>query len=168
MNLRRTAKILDLRMKRLENQGMTNFAYKSMSSYLQRAKVNSFSALVSQKATFETAGYMERTFGEFLSMKTSTVRGYKEVQNKQMQTLQRTFKQIDCSNVNAFSNFLSNISVTSLQRSKLGSEQTVDFWVKAHDSGLTSKEIEQLFEEYQGGDIKTIDELYDKFGGDFI
>lgn len=166
---RHYAHIANQRLSALEKADMAVYAYDVATHYTRMTRGSK--RFSESKKFSEDPTVLKREIDAlttFLSSRTSTISGQKAVNRQKMQSFERKFgASID--DKREFWNFLSSETFQALRRARRGdSDFYVEFYLRSKEKGLSSKQIDDLLEEYRKGEISGIDELFEEANLNFM
>lgn len=163
------AKIANARLRSLERAERDVYAYDVATRYTERTrKSKRFSE--AKKFSKNPRDLMRDidALTQFLNSQTSTVRGQKKLENKKINSFEKKL-EVTIPNKREFWNFLSGNSFQNLRGARKGdSNYFVDFYVRSKEEGYSLADINKALDEYRRGEVKGIDELFNKTGLSFI
>lgn len=165
----RYAKIANVRLRSLERAGRDVFAYDVATRYTSRTR-NSKRFSESKKFSENPRDLMRDidVLTQFLNSQTSTIRGQKKLENEKINNFEKKLG-VSIPDKREFWNFLSGSSFQDLRGARKGdSNYFVDFYVRSKEVGYSLDEINQALDDYRRGEVKGIDELFNKTGLSFI
>lgn len=164
---RRLAKRANQRLRELERAGYTNsYVYSHlMSGYLLPSERTRFFEGSRQLDIYTLKEELEE-LRAFLSAKTSTVGGIRSNERRvaeQFKNLSSFKKSPD-----SFFKFLSSASVQHLKRLGYSSEELIEFYNRSVEEQVDYEQVMQAIKEFERGEIKAWDELYERVGMSYI
>lgn len=101
---------------------------------------------------------------EFLSMKTSTVKGYREVEEKRVNNFISKGLPEEIARSSEFYDFLNSETFRQIVEESVTSEDVIDIIDRASDNNLSLSEIIARFEEHTQNTAAGSSVLYKRFG----
>lgn len=101
---------------------------------------------------------------EFLSMKSSTVKGYREVEEKRVSKFIESGVPEEIARSTEFYDFLNSETFRQIVEESISSEDIIDIIDRASDNNLSLSEIIARFEEHTKNTAAGASVLYQRFG----
>lgn len=160
---RQLAKVANERMRQLEKtsskitgEKFTFGAYERTNVWLKEHGRNRFSETLGDKGanplTLNKARQEITVLQKFLGSKTSTIRGFKTIEQKRIETFE--LKGIHSASTKEFYDFLNSESFKYLSRNAFDSEKVVEEWEKAKERGASSEDIQKAFDDFRSFETK--------------
>lgn len=148
---RQLAKVANQRMVRLERsrssvtgEALTFGAYEKATEYLNRQDRNRFSEVLGFKKNTNALKHEINVLQQFLSMKSSTVSGQKEIEARRIETFAKA--GVEFQTTKEFYDFLNSNDFKQLVNSGFTSEQIIDIYQEHRKSTSAEESVNALNE----------------------
>lgn len=170
------AKVANSRIRRLENakSDITGERlidapwYNTTLSYLDDVGKKRFSESMETKEMEEWSDFQLKreivVLEEFLSMESSTVSGYREIEENRVNTFIDKGVPEEIARSSEFYDFLNSETFSTIVEESVTSEDIIDILDRASDRGLTLEQIISRFEEHTKNKAGGAKALYQRFG----
>lgn len=170
------AKVANSRIRRLENakseitgESMINAPwFNNTLSYLDDAGKTRFSESMETKEMKEWSDFKLKreivVLEEFLSMESTTVSGYREIEEKRVNTFIDKGIPEDIARSSEFYDFLNSETFSTIVEESARSEDIIDIFDRASDRGLSIEQIISRFDEHTKNNVGGAKVLYKRFG----
>ncbi len=160
---RQLAKVANERMRQLEKtsskitgEKFTFGAYERTNVWLKEHGRNRFSETLGDKGkeplTLNKARQEITVLQKFLGSKTSTIRGFKSIEQKRIQTFE--LKGVHSASTKEFYDFLNSESFKYLSKNAFDSEKVLEEYEKAKERGASSADIQKAFDDFRSSETK--------------
>lgn len=160
---RQLAKVANERMRQLERNSSKitgeKFifgAYERTNVWLKEHGRNRFSESLGDKGkeplTLNKARQEITVLQKFLGSKTSTIRGFKSIEQKRIQTFE--LKGVHSASTKEFYDFLNSESFKYLSKNAYDSEKILEEYEKARERGASSGDIQKAFDDFRSSETK--------------
>lgn len=181
-NLRKKlAKRANARLATLEKHGYTKNAYRIATRYTVETRGKKrFSEGMLKKAGIEYLRDEIEALREFLTSKSSTIKGNKEIEKERLEFF-RGVRKVDkegkltglglvISGSEEFFKFLNSTEYKALANKMISSNVLMEFYdsVKESNDDVKYEELLKALEEYRKGKVKSVDDLYEQFDLKFM
>lgn len=170
------AKVANSRIRRLENAKSEITGerlidapwYNTTLSYLDDAGKTRFSESMETKEMQDWSDFQLKreivVLEEFLSMESSTVSGYREIEENRVNTFIEKGVPEETARSPEFYDFLNSETFSTIVEESVTSEDIIDILDRASDRGLTLEQIIARFDEHTRNNAGGAKALYQRFG----
>lgn len=178
---KKLAKRANARLESLEKHGYTKNAYRIATRYTEETRGKKrFSEAMLKKAGIEYLRDEIEALREFLTSKSSTIKGNKEIEKERLEFFRRVRKVdkegkltgmgLEISDSEEFFKFLNSTEYKALANKMISSSVLMEFYdsVKESNDDVKYEELLKALEEYRKGKVKSVDDLYEQFDLKFM
>lgn len=178
---KKLAKRANVRLANLEKHGYTKNAYRIAIRYTEETRGKKrFSEAMLKKAGIEYLRDEIEALREFLTSKSSTIKGNKEIEKERLEFFRGVRKVdkdgkltslgLEISDPEEFFKFLNSVEYKALANKMISSSVLMEFYdsVKESNDDVKYEELLKALEEYRKGKVKSVDDLYEQFDLKFM
>lgn len=163
------AKEVNKNLRALEKAKKTQYAYRTAIRNIRQIRGGKKRRYEERKAfTKDQLPLLKLEIDEletYLEYKTATLEGTLKYEGQALSVIRE--RGLKVSDPQAFFDFLSSEIYNTLANRKIDSEILQDFWDRAHEEGLSTRQLSQILDKYQKGQVSVRD-MYEKAGIDFL
>lgn len=178
---KKLAKRANARLLTLEKHGYTKNAYRIATRYTEETRGKKrFSESMLKKVGIEYLRDEIEALREFLTSKSSTIKGNKEIEKERLEFFRGVRKVdkegkltglgLEISDSEEFFKFLNSAEYKALANKMISSSVLMEFYdgVKESNENVKYEELLKALEEYRKGKVKSVDDLYEQFNLKFM
>lgn len=178
---KKLAKRANARLATLERRGYTKNAYRIATRYTEETRGKKrFSEAMLKKAGIEYLRDEIETLRDFLTSKSSTIKGNMEIEKERLEFFRGVRKVdkegkltgmgLEISDSEEFFKFLNSTEYKTLANKMISSSVLMEFYDSVKESNEDAKyeELLKALEEYRKGKVKSVDDLYEQFDLKFM
>lgn len=178
---KKLAKKANARLANLEKHGYTKNAYRIATRYTEETiGKKRFSEGMFKKAGIEYLRDEIEALREFLTSKSSTIKGNKEIEKERLEFFRGVRKVdkegkltglgLEISDSEEFFKFLNSAEYKALANKMISSSILMEFYdsVKESNEDVKYEELLKALEEYRKGQVESVDDLYEQFDLKFM
>lgn len=178
---KKLAKRANARLSNLEKHGYIKNAYRIATRYTEETRGKKrFSESMLKKAGIEYLRDEIEALREFLTSKSSTIKGNKKIEKERLEFFRGVRKVdkegkltgmgLEISDSEEFFKFLNSAEYKALANKMISSSVLMEFYdsVKESNDDVKYEELLKALEEYRKGKVKSVDDLYEQFDLKFM
>lgn len=178
---KKLAKRANARLATLEKHGYTKNAYRVAIKYTEETRGKKrFSEALLKKAGIEYLRDEIEALRIFLTSKSSTIKGNKEIEKERLSFFRGARKVdkdgklngmgLEISDSEEFFKFINSAEYKALANKLISSNVLMEFYdtVKESNEGVKYEELLKALEEYRTGKVSSVDDLYEQFDLKFM